>query len=117
MIELPILICTTDDGTFCKAHSISRAECEMEPIDVRNGIWRAFDASGAPLKLLVTKTPTAIGLFTFERVSILEDERPPKEAPNIRQELAAYLHEIGAGGDELYRQTFRELLAFVHALD
>lgn len=117
MIELPILIGPSDDGTFRKAHSISRAECEMEPRDVGSGIWRAWDASGVPLKMLIAKRPTLFGLLSVEQVSIVKDQRFQTEDSTVRGELVAYLKEIGAVGDELEQHSFRDLLALTPALE
>jgi hypothetical protein len=52
-MKYPIIICEECDIQFFK--STDDAEAELEPIDVKNGIYLAYDSEGAVLNLVVHK--------------------------------------------------------------
>lgn len=80
-MRLPIL-------AFCNGwlnvyRSVKDAAIDMEPTDVDNGEWEAFDASGQVLKLTVHKRRTR-GLWSlfsrFEEIVLIAESTPQEDA-------------------------------------
>ncbi len=104
LIKLPILLWS--EGSFSRANTRERAELEMEVIDVRNGLWRAYDSNGVRLNIVIERTPGA-GWLKPARERVLIEE------PNVDDELRRQLKEMGAGGAELDSYSLSELLPLV----
>lgn len=64
MTAQPPILVLADDGPSV-FETIEEAERRLEPIDVRNGEYRVFDAEGFPLELSTT-TKSRAGLFGGE---------------------------------------------------
>jgi|CXWL01.1.fsa_nt_gi hypothetical protein len=110
----PIII--SENGSLIFFRSLAEAERYLEPIDVRNQEYVAYDSEGRRLDLRVEKEVFAIGLLRLrqiarERVRIdqaQEDSAHPEELKNILQDI---LKKIGISPDWLHSATLQDLVA------
>lgn len=101
-MKIPLFL--VGDGNDVEVfHTKEELERYLEPTDVRNGVYKAFDFDGNPLRLEMINVSSSRGkgsrLFGFhsERVSISEETEtpvPPSEE-GLKKYLCKYLIAIG----------------------
>lgn len=116
-ITEPIII--DEHGDLDVFRDVAAAESSLEAIDVRNGEYEAFDASGQRLSLTVERKTTVwlFGLvrWTRERVRISAAVPPSNDAHELCRRMRDYLARSGGAAAELVGMTLDELLAAVIA--
>lgn len=88
-----IILRTPDD--LVRVASLDDAAREMEPIDVRNGEWRAWDATGRVLEPVIEEARRGRWIFTatFEQVVLRPtDEWDPE---GLIDAIHAWLTALG----------------------
>jgi len=105
-MEPPIIL--NENGDLSFFDSIRAAEEYIEPIDVRNNEYVAFDRTGRRLELRVV---TRRGWL--EQVEILEREDVASGAGDLREALYRYLPGLGSEQDEFERLSLDELIHLV----
>lgn len=87
-------------GDICFFPTKEAAEINMEPIDVRNGYFTAYDSKGHCLTLDIIEKEVTIffGLkkAMVEHVAIVAAEPEPTHAEELRQMIIEYFERIGA---------------------
>lgn len=122
-MKLPIIaIC---DGWLEVFKSKEYAERYIEPIDVENDEWEAFDADGCRLTLTVEKQSTHgfWSLFSkFEEVVRIAESEPPRaEREYVRKLIAEYVdklrqaerHKPLVPAEALEKMPFEQLIDYV----
>jgi len=98
LIEPPIILDESGDtGVF---DSIESAELDMEPIDVEDNRYVAFDSVGRLLRILPT-TP---------RVTLEAAEEFPNHAEQVRALLIKFLGDCGSTDPNLPTLTLEQLV-------
>ena len=95
-------------GDLAVYDSVEDAVKDMEPIDVAEGRWCAFDAEGRLLRIVLAeelRPPSQTFLqkvrsfFTEcigpEGVRIMEEEREPTHGNELRDRLTSFFSEVG----------------------
>jgi len=99
LMKLPIIVA---EGPFCIMFytSVKTATASLEPIDVSACVFRAWDAEGRPVELLVEEEPHR--WFSVGRKSTVLrcDENQPKQTEELRSLLINLLTRIGITGKE-----------------
>lgn len=101
----PIIIDENGALTFFK--SLTDAERYLEPIDVRNQEYIAYDSEGRRLELRVEEEEVGAGLLGFgktrrERVRIAQAEEVPAHAEELKKTLRASLQKLGVSLESLH---------------
>jgi hypothetical protein len=108
----PIIVDEHGDLTFYA--SAREAEAALEPVDVENGEYTAYDSEGRILNLQINKktVPAFFGLFkqTVERVSVESAEDEPRHAGDLRAALASFLERLGEPAGWLRSASLKELV-------
>jgi hypothetical protein len=92
----PIIIVEHGDVTIFD--SVSKAQIGIEPIDVINGEYIAYDKDGRVLHLEVQKDEKLLPLFgkiTIESVAISDVEKGACHSGELRRVLINYLRNVG----------------------
>lgn len=86
--------------------TVRDAENALEPIDVRNGEYKAYDSRGKPLQLNIVSRDVTNDQFwkrllfgpsiRIERVAITEDDQQPIQNEHLTHRLREYLRWSGA---------------------
>lgn len=109
----PIIIDENGDLGFFK--SITDAERYMEPIDVRNQEYVAYDSEGRRLDLRVEEEVVTewLGLkkTTRGRVRIVQAEERATHTEELKNMLRVFLEKLGAPPDSLHSATLQDLIA------
>ncbi len=96
MINPPILIFEGSDLRI--ERSVADAVSALEPADVKENIYTAFDSSGRLLELAVVHEEKTVlfGLFktSIDTVKITPAENDPSHEGEIKNKLIAYLKAI-----------------------
>lgn len=87
-MKTPLFI--DNNGDILVFESVQDAENWIEPIDVRNGEYEAFDAEGCLLRLTLEKEP-GFWKFARETVKISSAENEPSHADELRKRLLRFL--------------------------
>jgi len=114
MISPPVII-NEADGSLGIFRSVEAAEQHLEPIDVENDEYTAYDSTGRRLKLCVRSRPRRI-LFGLCRVQIKEVYvEMPAEESNVSAELqivlARALQKAGMDTATVRGASLEELVA------
>ena len=100
----PIII--NENGSLSFFKSVADAERYLEPIDVRNQEYVAYDSDGCRLELRVEEEVVAgllgLGKTRRERVCIIQAEEVPAHAEELKNILRASLQEIGSSQESLH---------------
>lgn len=91
-MKAPIFI--DNNGDIRVFASVQDAENWIEPIDVRDNEYEAFDSEGRRLRLTVQKQEGFLR-FGREYVQITEVESEPKHAADLRERLQTFLNAAG----------------------
>ena len=97
-IKTPIIV--DEHGTAMIFESLKDAELYLEPIDVRNGEYLAFDSDGRSLKLIPT-TP---------EITIESDELEPQHQDHVRDLLIRLLSYAGVDSEVLKKKSLQDLV-------
>ena len=96
MIKNPIIL--DENGNLLFFRSIDIAERYMEPEDIKNNEYIAYDGEGRLLKLELAENERSIffGFFkvTQFKVKILSTERIPSHKQELEQKLLEFLQKI-----------------------
>jgi hypothetical protein len=65
-MQFPVFVRTTDSGDIDRFDSFRTMQAYLEPIDVENGEYEAWDAVGMPLKLTVQKSSDWLQIILSE---------------------------------------------------
>jgi hypothetical protein len=98
LIEPPVIVDET--GPIYVFESVEDAEIGLEPIDVEDNRYIAFDSAGRLLRLLPT-TP---------RVTIEAAEEVPNHAEQVRELLIEFLENFRSTEPDLSNLTLPELV-------
>jgi hypothetical protein len=100
----PIII--DENGSLDFFKSVDDAERYLEPIDVRNQEYIAYDSEGRRLELRVEEEVCAgllgLGRSTTERVRITQLEEVPTHAEELKKTLRASLQKLGVPLESLH---------------
>lgn len=90
LMRAPIFV--DDDGDLCAFETAEDARRYIEPIDVKSGVYAAYDSTGRALALEVEPSRVAP-----RRETVLISELPPQPGQDVelKRLLAARLHRIG----------------------
>lgn len=88
----PIFI--ENNGDITVFASLQAAENWVEPIDVRNNEYEAFDSEGRRLRLEVQKREGFLKVG-HEYVQVTEVESEPAHAADLRERLQTFLKAVG----------------------
>jgi hypothetical protein len=117
-LKTPLVV--SDNGDLHFFASADDAERCLEPPDVRDGAYVAYDAEGRVLALRVEeeRVPVLFGLThaMIERVRVDAAGEAPLRPAELREALLAYLHATGkapAGGEGLPLEDLVALAAGV----
>jgi hypothetical protein len=80
--------------------SIEDAEVYLEPIDVENGEYIAYDSEGRLLELIPT----------HPRITIRCSEQEPMHSDELRELLVSMLEETGTARDRIITESLKELV-------
>lgn len=112
----PLIVESSSEILFFK--SIENAEAYIEPIDVRDGVYKnIYDTEGKRLKLKVIKeTGTSLfGLYkyTIEKIVIEYDGNTNNYSSELRKTIIQYLSKIDVGVPEndIYKKSLGHLIA------
>lgn len=113
-MKSPVII--DENGSLSFFKSITDAERYLEPIDIHNQEYVAYDSEGRRLELRVEEEVIAAGLFklskiTKERVRIAQTEKFPAHAEELKKILQNFLKRLEASPDWLYSATLQQLVA------
>jgi hypothetical protein len=97
-IKPPIIV--DEHGTAMVFESIDDAERYLEPIDVSNGEYVAYDSEGRLLKLIATKP----------QITIQSDDLEPQHQGHVGELLIRLLSHAGVPSDVLERKSLQELV-------
>jgi len=95
----PIFVYENGDLTIFA--SVEDAETGLEPIDVENDIYTAYDSEGRLLQLIPTSP----------RITMKDGEKEPTHAEELRVILFEFLLYVGLSGDWLKGASLQELVA------
>lgn len=98
-ISPPVII--DEHGTATIFESVENAERYLEPIDVRNKEYVAYDSEGRLLRLLPTSP----------RITIESAEVEPNHSSEVRDLLIHLLTYTGVSPDTLRKEALQELVA------
>ncbi len=98
-ITPPIIV--DEQGTATVFESVEDAERYLEPIDVRNGEYVAYDSEGRLLRLLPTSP----------RITIENADLEPHHANEVRELLVRLLSYTGVPVEILRSESLQELVA------
>lgn len=103
-----------ESGDLRAFASVADAEAALEPTDVKDGIYRGFDAAGRLLRLGATvRRQRLLGLLTVKRerveVSLAEDE--PLHRAELDEVLVRFLRATGADPGIVERMSHEEKVA------
>jgi len=97
-MKLPIVVA---EGPFCIMFFTSvEGACSLEPIDVSEGIYRAWDAEGRPIDLLVEEGAHRWFCGGRKRTVLRCDESQARQSDELRLLLLNSLIAIGITGKE-----------------
>jgi hypothetical protein len=103
-----------ESGALYVFASVNDAELDLEAIDVRGGIYRAFDATGRLLRLEVERLRERF-LWVFslarERVRITLAEDASTHADELAGILEPFLEHLGLQREASTKMTLSELVA------
>jgi hypothetical protein len=95
---LPLIV-VTDNGEILVFTSKAKAESYLEPIDVRDGEYVAYDPEGRLFSIGVqTQEQRLLGDVRTElpeRVVVRAEEEIPAHSDDLRRKLLDYLVELG----------------------
>jgi hypothetical protein len=97
-ISPPIIV--DEQGTAIVFESIEDAELYLEPIDVRNGEYVAYDSEGRLLRLLPTSP----------RITVESSESEPSHTNEVRDLLIRLLGYTGVAEETLRGETLSGLV-------
>ncbi len=86
-MRLPIVLDCT--GDLYVANSVEEAESAMEPIDVTNNEYSAYDREGRLLQ------PEVVVRGSRERSHLTEAETVPSHAEELKAKIIRYLARVG----------------------
>ena len=98
-ITPPIIV--DEQGTATVFESVEDAERYLEPIDVRNGEYVAYDSEGRLLRLLPTSP----------RITIENADLEPHHSKEVRELLVRLLSYTGVPVEILRSESLQELVA------
>jgi hypothetical protein len=98
LMKVPIIVVESGDILFFR--SLSIAERYLEPIDVRNNEYIAYDSEGRSLRLIPCE----------HRVKIELAEEKSTDADKLKEALLAYFTRVGFAPDLLLRASLEELI-------
>lgn len=67
-VLFPVFVVMKDCGEISVFHTLDDLQNSLEPMDVENGEYDAYDGTGTPVRLVAAQEPTWL---TFERVYAL----------------------------------------------
>ncbi len=111
LLEPPLLL--WESGDLHIFDSVPEAESWLEAVDVRDGIYRGFDARGRLLMLGTSlKVSKVLGLLktAIERVVISSAEEVPGHREELRGILLKFLAACGDDSEALGRMSLDELI-------
>lgn len=97
-MKLPIIVVESGDILFFR--SLSIAERYLEPVDVRNNEYVAYDSEGRLLRLVLSEHTVKIEL----------EEEEPTNADKLKEALLAFFTEVGFATDLLLQASLEELI-------
>ena len=113
MVRPPIIV--NEHGDIHVFPSVEEAETYLEPVDVRNNEYVAYDSEGRRLILSVRSRPRTFlfGLLTsnVETVAIGCEEEQPQHAEELRIVLAGSLQRRGHPADVVQGLSLRALMS------
>lgn len=116
-ISLPIVVVDNSGVDISIYPSIEDAELHLEPIDVKNGEYRAYDAAGRVLALGVVKKRIrrSWGLVNMgvEQVLVRQAEEKPTHCEELRAALIAFLDSVGIGVESSHPEGIDQLIQTV----
>lgn len=109
----PIVI--NENGALSFFKSLAEAECYLEPIDVRNQEYAAYDSEGRRLDLRVEEEVVTrwLGLRKKSRecVRIVQAEERATHMEELKNMLRVFLQKLGTPPDSLHSATLQDLIA------
>ncbi len=97
-MQTPIIVDQNGDVMFFG--SVEEAEAYIEPIDVKNNEYVAFDSEGRLLRLIAT----------IPRVTIEQAELNPAHAEMLRQTLIQFYENLGIPENQLRADSLQQLI-------
>lgn len=112
-MKAPIII--DNSGDLLIFSSIEQAQQYLEPIDVHNKEYIAYDSEGRLLKLNVTREKSDLRrLPTFadsgEHITLQPAESEPLHAAELQSKLIQYFAQVGEARKWLRNATLAELV-------
>lgn len=108
----PIIV--NENGALTFFQSITDVERYLEPIDVRNQEYVAYDSDGRQLELGVEQETMAgwlgLGKTIRERVRIVQAEETATHAEELKKILRVFLQKLGGPSDSLHTATLQDLI-------
>jgi hypothetical protein len=98
LMKAPIIVVESGDILFFR--SLSIAEHYLEPIDVRNNEYIAYDSVGRLLRLVPCEH--------IVRIELAEEN--PTHADKLKEALLAFFTEVGFATDLLLQASLEELI-------
>jgi hypothetical protein len=98
LMKLPIVVVEPGDILFFR--SLSIAERYLEPIDIRNNEYVAYDSEGRLLLLVLCEHTVKIEL----------EEEEPTHADKLKEAVLAFFTEVGFATDLLSQASLEELI-------
>ena len=100
IMKFPLIIAEGLDISFYDR--LEDAECSLEAIDVKEGLYEAYDSEGSLLKLSVLdrETPVLFGLMkpVLEHVNISLAEDNPSHSLKLEKLLRSFLKSLNEEG-------------------
>lgn len=97
---LPIIL--SDSGDLLIFESIDEALRYIEPIDVKNNVYRGFDSQGRLLRLAT--------VYPYKTISISLAEEYPHHKDDLVQELKYFLSFMGVSREWIENASLEELV-------
>lgn len=111
-MRLPIIV--SEHGDVSIYRSEVQAECALEPIDVRNGEYIAYDAEGQSLVLsvVIEEKSGPLGLFSrrVESVRLTEDPVAKADEAGLRNLLVQFVNRAGISLNEMKDEDLSSLI-------
>jgi hypothetical protein len=99
MVDVKAPIIVDNHGDLSVYGSLEKAIGDLEPVDVRNGEYIAYDSEGRLLNVVVeTSRPWKFSIFQGprdERIGFIPTEDEPTHSDELRTKLIHFLKRVG----------------------
>lgn len=109
-MKLPIII--DNFGDLLVFNSVEDAQNYIEPIDVQNKEYIAYDSEGRLLDILIiTEKPNRFSSLVGkgEQIVLQPAESEPRHATELHNKLIHYFTQLGEAPEQLSRATLTDL--------